>query len=105
MELTNHRKMFFQLGDSMCKFVPQPPSLVSLVQLLESVKTDTIEQKALLLDLLYGVKSLLRGLSSVDQLIIVAEVFKIRELMFATFRTHPQHSLIVSIYEEVEKYV
>lgn len=44
-------------------------------------------------------------LSSVDQLIIVAEVFKIRELMFATFRTHPQHSLIVSIYEEVEKYV
>lgn len=89
----------------MCKLVTQPPSLVSLVQLLESVNTDTIEQKALSLDLLYGVKSLLRGLSSVDQLINVAEVFKIRELMFATFKTHPQHSLIVSIYEEVEMYV
>lgn len=84
------------------------PSLASLrgfISLINSIKTDNIEQRALLLDIAFGLRRLVASANQIEQIIYLGDLFKIEAYVYHVFKGHTMLKHIKQIYVEVHKYV
>lgn len=84
------------------------PSLAPLrgfINLINSINTNNTEQRALLLDIVFGLKRLVASVDQVEQIIYLGDLFKMEAYVYHVFKGHTMLKHIKQMYVEVHKYV
>lgn len=79
--------------------------LQDFVNVIQSIVTTNIEQKALLLDIAFGLKSIIISPDHIQQIIYLGDLFKMEEYVYHVFKGHDKLEFIQQMYVEVHKYV
>lgn len=84
-----------------------PPLLLlqDFVNVVQSIMTNNIEQKALLLDMTFNLKRIIISSDRIEQIIYLGDLFKMEEYIYHVFKGHDKLKLIQQMYVEVHKYV
>ena len=79
--------------------------LQDFVNVIQSIMTTNIEQKALLLDIAFGLKRIIVSSDHIEQIIYLGDLFKMEEYVYHVFKGHDKLGFIQQMYVEVHKYV
>lgn len=84
-----------------------PPLLPlrDFVNVMQSIVTTNIEQKVLLLDIIFGLKCIIVSSDRIEQIIYLGDLFKMEEYVYHVFKGHDKLGFIQQMYVEVHKYV
>ena len=85
--------------------LPLVVPLQGFVGIFESIRAGDIEQKAILLDVTFGLKRLVTTLDRVEQIIYLGDLFKMEDYVYHVFKGHVYLDHIKQMYIEVRKYV
>lgn len=85
--------------------LPGLTPLKDVISVINSLKTNNIEQRVLLLDIGFSVKQLIAADDRVEQNIHLGDIFKMEEYVYHVFQGHANLNHIKQLYVEVHKYV
>lgn len=85
-------------------FPPLLP-LQNFINVVQSIMTSNIEQKALLLDITFNLKRIIVSSDRIEQIIYLGDLFKMEEYVYHVFKGHDKLKFIQQMYVEVHKYV
>ena len=79
--------------------------LQDLINVIQSIMTSNIEQKALLLDMTFNLKRIIVSSDRIEQIIYLGDLFKMEEYVYHVFKGHDKLKFFQQMYVEVHKYV
>lgn len=85
-------------------FPPLLP-LQDFINVIQSIVTANVEQRVLLLDIVFGLKRIIVSPDHIERIIYLGDLFKMEEHVYHVFKGHDKLEVIQQMYVEVHKYV